>query len=214
MSPRTIQTPQSDRTDTAGNISADHHSRVTRLFIKHHASLKRMVERRISPAIRGRLDPSDVVQEAYLEISRQSESFSSQCSTHFLPWAIQITRQVLAHAHRRHLGVQKRNVMKEVRMESMLPSDGVADSFPRVLSEPNESPSRKAIHHELETRVCNALLKMEELDRQIIMLRHFSQLSNRESAKSLGLSKTAASNRYIRALSRLRRMMDKTESSQ
>ncbi len=48
---------------------------------------------------------------------------------------------------------------------------------------------------------------MEPLDREILVLRHFEELSNGEAAQVLGLSKSAASNRYIRVLERLKAMV-------
>ena len=48
---------------------------------------------------------------------------------------------------------------------------------------------------------------MEPLDQEVLALRHYEELSNREIAHVLGLSKTAASNRYMRALIRLKEML-------
>jgi RNA polymerase sigma-70 factor, ECF subfamily len=66
------------------------------------------------------------------------------------------------------------------------------------------SPTRAAFRAEMQLKIQDALNAMDAVDREIITLRHFEELSNSETAQVLDLSKTAASNRYIRALKRLK----------
>jgi RNA polymerase sigma-70 factor (ECF subfamily) len=68
-------------------------------------------------------------------------------------------------------------------------------------------PDDAAARAELQQKLQDSLNGMDPTDREILTLRHFEELSNKEAAHVLGISKTAASNRYVRALERLRTIM-------
>jgi RNA polymerase sigma-70 factor (ECF subfamily) len=76
------------------------------------------------------------------------------------------------------------------------------------------SPSQAAIRHELQARLHAALDEMNPLDREILALRHFEELSNNEVARVLEITPEAASKRYLRALRRLREILDEPPESQ
>src|SRR5205823_12848241 len=69
------------------------------------------------------------------------------------------------------------------------------------------SPTQAPLRAELQIRVQEALNAMEPLDREVLTLRHFELLSNAETAAVLGIKKSAASNRYVRALERLKDLL-------
>ena len=72
------------------------------------------------------------------------------------------------------------------------------------------TPAAAATWHELQRRFQAAVDSLDELDREVVVMRHFEQLSNQEVAQSLGLSEPAAGMRYLRAMRRLRTMLDET----
>jgi RNA polymerase sigma-70 factor (ECF subfamily) len=174
------------------------------LFTRYRSRLKRMVKLRLDPRVQGRIDPSDVVQEAYLEVSRKLADYLREPKLPFFLWLRLLTGQKLAHAHRHHLGVQARDASREVSLyRGALPEASSAALAAQLVGRLT-TPSQAAVKAELKLRIQEALNSMDALDREVLTLRHFEQLNNSETALVLGLSRTAASNRYVRALERLR----------
>lgn len=173
-------------------------------FTRHRARLLRMVKLRLDPRVRGRVDPSDVVQEAYLEISRKLADYLREPTIPFFLWLRLLTGQKLALAHRQHLGVQARDAGREVSLFHGAYPEASSAALAAQLMGRLSTPSQAAAKHELRVRVQDALNTMDPIDREVLTLRHFEQLSNFETAMVLGIKDTAAANRYVRALSRLR----------
>jgi RNA polymerase sigma-70 factor, ECF subfamily len=173
------------------------------LFGQFRPRLERMVRLRLDPRLRGRLDPSDVLQEAYLEAAKKFTDFIEQESMPLFLWLRLVTTQKLTDIHRFH-GMQKRDTKRELSVcrGSEPPASSVllARQFLGRLS----SPSRIAIRAELRRSVQDALDGLDPIDREVLALRHFEHLSNAETAQVLGIKPNAASNRYIRAVKRLR----------
>jgi RNA polymerase sigma-70 factor (ECF subfamily) len=167
-----------------------------------------MVDFRLDRRLYGRVDSSDVLQEAYMEISRRVGEFLSNPTVSFFVWARQITWQTLLMTHRKHLGVQKRNVRQEVRLHHGPNIHATSVSLAAHLIAQMTSPSQAAIREERYNQLHEALNSMDEIDREVLALRHFEHLSNNEVAQVLGIQKTAASNRYVRALKRLKEILE------
>ncbi|MEO8272386.1 MAG: sigma-70 family RNA polymerase sigma factor, partial [Aureliella sp.] len=121
-------------------------------------------------------------------------------------WMRRLTLQCVVDAHRHHFR-QKRSVGKEVKLSVSLSGDETSRSIVNALFDPRISPSQAAVQAEELERMRRALDAMDETDREVLALRHFERLSNNETAEELGLSVTAASNRYIRAMARLADLM-------
>ncbi len=187
-------------------LNSDTAEAVAELFSRYRGRLLRMVTLRLDRRLYGRIDAADVLQEAYLEVSRRIDSYLSDPRVSFFVWARQITWQTLLTAHRRHFG-QKRNPGHEQR--GRWDSCGDETSFPLAeqLVGQLTSPSQAAMRAERLTHLRTAIDAMDETDREIIALRHFEQLGNSEAAEILGLKETAASNRYVRALTRLKQTL-------
>lgn len=187
--------------------SVDRLLAVTRMFVQHRPQLLKMVEQRMHPLLRGRLDPTDILQEAFLEMSERIEQFYAQQEVPFHIWAHAITKQKLSQAHRKHLDAKKRNAVLEMR--SLAPTNGDKSSIliTTRLAHDGKTPSQTVILRDQIGGLMNAMSELSEADRTVIKMRHFQHLSNEEVASSLGLSKTAASNRYVRALCRLRSLL-------
>lgn len=182
--------------------SGDEHT-LSEHFERQRPRLVRMVELRLDPSLRPRLDPADVVQESWLEVARRFPQWRQNDSLPFQVWLRLVTGQTLAKAHRRHLAAHLRDAMKEApaaesRLSVSAPS--FADAFVASATTPTQAVQRE----ELRARVLAALQELDEVDREIVALRHFEGLSNEEAAAELGIEPAAASKRFTRALLRLR----------
>jgi RNA polymerase sigma-70 factor (ECF subfamily) len=180
------------------------------LLAQCRGRLRKMVELRLDRRLQGRVDPSDVIQEAFLEASSRLQDYLREPSMPFFLWLRFITRQKLMVLHRRHLGTRARDANREVSLYGgRLPEASSAVLVNQLLG-PSSTPSQAAQRGERKTRVEEALHSMAAIDREVLLLRHFEELTNGETAVALGISTTAANNRYVRALKRLRRILTST----
>jgi len=177
------------------------------LFTRFRDRLKRMVDLRLSRRLQGRVDDSDVVQEAYLEASRRLQEYVAEPGLPFYLWLRHLTGLKLAEVHRRHLGTQLRNADREVTLHrGGLPAADSASLAAQLLGTAT-TPSEAAIRAETRLQVQEALNAMDPIDREVLALKHFEQLSTSEIAQVLGLSKAGAGSRYLRAIKRLRAIL-------
>jgi RNA polymerase sigma-70 factor (ECF subfamily) len=177
------------------------------LFERDRERLRRMVSLRMDQRLQGRVDPSDVIQEAHIEAMTRLPEYLRQPTMPFFLWLRLLVGQRLNFLHRRHLGAQARDAGREVRLyHGALPEASSAALAARLLGHFTQ-PSQAAVRAERKIRIQTALNAMDRLDREILALRHFEQLSNAEVAHALGLSTSAASKRYVRALERLKEIL-------
>jgi RNA polymerase sigma-70 factor (ECF subfamily) len=165
-----------------------------------------MVRLRLHPRLNQRLDESDVVQEAFFDAACRLQEFTSQGSITFFLWLRQITAHKLIDLHRRHLGASRRDIRLEVALPEPFPS-AMSASLAAQLLAGISSPSSAAAKAETQRLVQEALESMHEIDREVLALRHFERLSNAETAHVLQVSESACSNRYVRALGRLKQII-------
>jgi RNA polymerase sigma-70 factor (ECF subfamily) len=177
------------------------------LFQQHRGRLEQMVRLRLDRRLQGRLDPADVLQEAYLDVARRFKEFAAERPMPFFLWLRFLTGQRLVDLHRRHLGAKMRDAGLEVSLYRGGFPRASSASLAELLLGRLTSASRAAIRAETQLRVQEALNAMDETDREVLVLRHFEMLSNEEAAQVLGLKPSAASNRHIRALKRLKEIM-------
>jgi RNA polymerase sigma-70 factor (ECF subfamily) len=178
------------------------------LFGRYRERLKRMVRLRLDRRLQGRIDASDVLQEAYLDLARRAPEFFAQPpALPFFLWLRLLTGQRLVTIHRQHLGTRMRDVGLEVALRHGAMPQASSASLAAALLGRLTSPSQAAVKAEMQLRLQEALNGMDPLDREVLVLRHFEELTNAETAEVLGLQKTAASNRYVRALKRLRAIL-------
>ena len=178
------------------------------LFSRHQERLWRMVRLRLSRRLQGRIDETDVVQEAFVEASRKIGEYLANPQAPFFLWLRQLTLLKLAELHRRHLGVEMRAAHREVSIYNGALPEASSVSLAAQLLGKLTSPSQAAIRVEKQMRVQEALDGMSLVDREILSLRHLEQLSNAEAAHVLGLSPSGATARHVRALKRLRAIID------
>jgi RNA polymerase sigma-70 factor (ECF subfamily) len=174
------------------------------LFLRYRERLKRMVELRMDRRLQGRADPSDVLQEAYIDARQRVHHYLDKPQMSFFVWLRQVSMQRLIDIHRRHLGAQMRDARQEVSLHRGDLSAVTSASMAAQLVGHLTSPSQQAARAELIDQVEEALEQMDPIDREVLVLRHFEELANNDIAEVLGITKAAASNRYVRALTRLR----------
>lgn len=170
--------------------------------------LERIVSFRLDRRLCGRVDPADVVQEAFLEcIARMPEYFSQERMPFFL-WLRFITVQKLLIVHRQHIGTKARDAAREISLwHGPLPGASSADLAAQLLGR-FTTPSQAAVRAETRLKLEQAINSMEPIDREVLALRHFEQLNNHETADLLNINPTTASNRYVRAIKRLKSILD------
>jgi RNA polymerase sigma-70 factor (ECF subfamily) len=177
---------------------------LTELFTHYRERLRQMVRLRLDRRLQGRLDPSDVLQEAFLDVSQRAAEYLANPAMPCYLWLRFLTGQRLQALHRQHLGAQKRDAGQEVSLyRGALPHATSASLAAQLLGHMT-SPTQAAARAEMQIKLQEALNTMDPLDREVLVLRHFEELTNNETAEVLGIQKAAASNRYIRALKRLK----------
>jgi RNA polymerase sigma-70 factor (ECF subfamily) len=179
------------------------------LFARYHGRLKRMVHLRLSRRLQGRVDDSDVLQEAYLDVCRRLPEYVQQPALPFYLWLRHLTGLKLIEMHRRHLGTQLRDADREVTLHRGGLPEADSVSLAAQLLGKLTTPSQAAIKAETRLYVQDALNSMDPVDREVLALKHFEQLSTSEIAEILGLSKAGAGSRYLRAIKRLREILSR-----
>jgi RNA polymerase sigma-70 factor (ECF subfamily) len=180
---------------------------IVELLERYRARLRRMVGLRLDPRLRGRIDPSDVIQEGYLDAVRRLEEFVRDPSVPFYIWLRFLVGQRLQEQHRRHLGTPGRDVGREVSLYHGAMPGASTGALAARLQGKLTSPTQAATRAERKVRLQEALNRMDPLDREILVLRHYEQMKNGDAAAALGLSVKAASKRYTRALERLEEIL-------
>jgi RNA polymerase sigma-70 factor (ECF subfamily) len=177
------------------------------VFCRYRSRLRRMVRLRLDRRLLGRLDPSDVLQDTYLEFARSLADYLRNPEVPVFVWLRFLTGRKLQALHRHHLGTHMRDAGREVALHHGALPQASSESLAAQLLGRLTTPSQAAVRAELQVRVQEALDSMDAIDREVLALRHFEQLSNAETAQVLGLSEAAASNRFVRALGRLKSIL-------
>jgi RNA polymerase sigma-70 factor, ECF subfamily len=198
MSPPPGQVPGLVARAAAGDREA-----IVELLERYRSRLRRMVALRLDPRLKGRVDASDVIQEGYLDAMRRLDEFIRDPTVPFYIWLRFLVGQRVQEQHRRHLGTPGRDVGREISIyRGAMPGASTGALAARLLGKLT-SPSAAALRAERKIRLQEALNRMDPLDREVLVLRHYEQMSNGDVAAALGLTFKAASKRYTRALERL-----------
>jgi RNA polymerase sigma-70 factor (ECF subfamily) len=174
----------------------------------HEERLRLMAALRLNPRLQGRVAPSDVLQETFLQAALGLAEYLRRPQAPFYLWLRGIARNRLLQLHRDHLQAERRDARREAAIDASPQADSVA--LAAVLAADDTLPSQAAIRAELQRRLYDALEQLQPLDREVLALRHFEQLSNAETAQELGVTPAAASKRYLRALQRLKVILSPT----
>ncbi len=199
-----------NETDPIGaRLKCGDRSALAELFEHHRDRLLRMVDLRLDGRLRARLDPADIIQDAYVDASISLNEFVRDPKLSPFLWLRLIVAERLVVAHRQHLGVKMRDAGREVSLyRGALPEASTA-ALAEMLLGRLTTPTQAAQRAERLLRIQKALNSLEPIDREVLALRHFEHLNRVEAAQALGISEEAGAKRYIRALKRLKAMMAK-----
>ncbi|MHC4399496.1 MAG: sigma-70 family RNA polymerase sigma factor [Planctomycetota bacterium] len=174
------------------------------LFSRYRERLHRAVRFRLDRRLPGRVDADDVLQEAYLAAAQRVGHFLEKPAMSLFVWLRLIVGQTLIDVHRRHLGAQMRDADRDVSLHVGGRARSSSGSLAGNLIDSRTSPSRAAMRKERSQQLEAVLAAMSRVDREVLTLRHFEELTNREVAEYLGIGQKAASIRYVRAVKRLK----------
>lgn len=178
-----------------------------RLLLSYRDHLVRIVKIRMDTRVQSRVDPTDVVQDTYMEATRRFAEYIDNPNMEFFLWLRFLTIQRLIQVHRFHLGAQARDAAREVSINRSPTPQATSAVLAAQLLGSLTSPTRAAVRQEDQAMLEKALNDMDELDREVLILRHFERLSVSETAQVLNLSDSGASSRYFRALGKLKKIM-------
>lgn len=209
----TIMWPEAEQTQELLAAAKEGQSEaVNRLLEKHRAALRRMVDLRIDRVLERRVDASDVVQDVMLEANNRLEDYLRDPVMPFHLWLRQMAQDRIIDLHRRHRVAAKRSIDKERPLQGSPRLDQSTLDLAAQLCDREMTPAEAATWRELERRFQGAVEQLEEKDREVVLMRHFEQLTNSEVAQALGLSEPAAGMRYMRAMRRLRSLLSDMDS--
>jgi RNA polymerase sigma-70 factor, ECF subfamily len=175
---------------------------------RHRARLRRMVEARLDRRVRGRVDPSDVLQDGFADAVVKLPGYLTDPKLPLFLWLRLIVGERLSKIHREHLGAQVRDAGREVSLyRGPMPAASSAALAAHLLGK-ETSPTQAVVRAERLLRLQEALNALDPLDREILSLRHFEELTHAEAAKVLEIQEAAAAKRYIRALKRLKDVLN------
>ena len=177
------------------------------LFSRERDRLWRVIHFRLAEPLRGRLGPDDVLQEAFLAASQRLKHYADSPATSPFIWLRMIVNQTLVDLHRQHLGAQRRDAAREVSLDGVPYPQATSASVAIQLVGVFTSPSGAAARADMFSLVQTAIEQMDPIDREVLALRHFEELTNSEVAEALGIEQKAASIRYVRALRRLKEIL-------
>jgi RNA polymerase sigma-70 factor (ECF subfamily) len=175
------------------------------LLGRHRQRLRHMIALRLDRRLQARLDPSDVVQETLAEAARRLVDYARLRPLPFYPWLRQLAWERLVQLHRKHVRAGKRSVRRE-QADLPLPDESAVALVDRLVSR-GSSPSARLRHHEQARRVQAILARLDESDREVLVLRYLEHLSTEELAAVLGLTAAGVKTRQLRALRRLRDLL-------
>ncbi len=179
------------------------------LFARHKERLRRMVRLRLDPRLRGRYDSTRVLHEVYQDVSRRIGEYLSGPPMPFFLWLRRVAGQRLAALREEHLGEKAADVGPEVSLyRGALPEVNSVSLAAQLLGQAT-SATQAAARADMQIRLQEALNAMDPLDREILTLCHFEDLSNAEAALALGTDPAETSKRYIRAIKQLKEILSR-----
>jgi len=170
--------------------------------------LRILAEIELSPRLRVKEDPSDIVQQSLLEAHRDLASFRGQTDAELVAWLRTILAHNLANAGR-HYQTQKRDLRREQVITKQLEQSSV--QLENFLADDRTSPSQRAVHNEQVQRLADAMTLLLDDEKAAILLKHFQAWSLSQIGKHLGRSNDAVAGLLKRGLKKLRFHMQEQE---
>jgi RNA polymerase sigma-70 factor (ECF subfamily) len=172
------------------------------LLLPYQPWLRLMARLQLDSQFQAKFDASDIVQQTLLEACRDLPKFRGQTEAQLLAWLRQVLAHVIAHEVRRYAGAEKRDVGREVSLEQSLAQS--SQRLGNLLAASGTSPSQQAARHEQEVLLAEALARLPDDYREVIILRNLEGLSHEEIAQRMGRSPGAVRMLWVRALAQLR----------
>lgn len=173
------------------------------LMEMHRIYLRKLVDVRMEPGIRRRVDPSDVVQETFIVVSHRIENYLKNPPASFRVWLRSMAVEKLIDLRRRHLA-KKRSIGREIHL-----SDASSMALAKGLF--SGRPSQILQRRELAEQVRQIMMRLGDTDREILLLRHVEELSNSEAAEVLSIEPDTARKRLGRAMIRLTTLLSDSD---
>ena len=200
--------PEKDQTvELLARAKVGNDAAINELMDRHRNSLRQLVRMRLDQKIQKRVDVSDVVQDVLVEANRRLQRYIENPVMPFHLWLRQIAKDRIIDAHRRHRVSAKRSVDREQVLIAPRGYDQSSIQLASLLGDPRLTPAAAALQQEMAKKVEQAISLLDEKDCEIIVMRHYEHLTNQEIGKVLNLTEPAASMRYLRAIRRLRVVM-------
>jgi RNA polymerase sigma-70 factor (ECF subfamily) len=178
-------------------------------LLEHYRKrLRHMIGLRLDKRIAARVDPSDITQEALKTAHCRLPEYFANPQISFYPWLRRIATDRMADAYRTHVAAERRSVLKEHVWKPDLNDESVAELAQSIVTS-SIGPDEQALEQERHQQVVVALGQLKPPDREILVLRYLEQLGVREIADVLEISETAVTSRHLRALQRLRRLLER-----
>ncbi len=195
-------------------LGDDREEALARFFSEVRDRLARVVAFRLDYRLSGRVSESDVIQDTFVRAAQRIDSYLEKPDMPFFVWLRLEASQRLHEIHRQHFGAEKRDVRREVNMTQKPAGNATSLALAAHLVAQMTSASQIIERAEQINRLERTLSELNELDREVIALRHFEEMSNIETAEILKIEPAAASKRYIRALKRLKEIMESLQEDQ
>jgi len=203
----------SDETELTARMREGNKDALATVFSDYRERLRRIIQFRIDYRIAARVSDSDILQETYIAAAKRLAHFSKQTEMSAFLWLRLLAKQQLVDIHRQHLKAEKRDARKEMGLRPQAASAQTSMALAVQLAGSITAASEVVARAETIALLESSLNEMDEIDREVIALRHFEELTNIETASVLNLQPSAASKRYLRAMSRLSQLMSKLEGS-
>ncbi len=199
-----MDTTPGDSVDPIARLKGGDRKALAELFHAHRDRLRRMVELRIDARLRARIDASDVLQEAFMDVANDLDAYLADPKLPPLLWLRLHVGRRLTTLHRKHLGTKMRDAGIEISLYQGALPEASSAALASMLLGKHTSPTQAAQRAERLLRVQEALNSLDPIDREVLALRHFEQLGRNEAAQVLGITQEAGAKRYFRALKRLK----------
>jgi RNA polymerase sigma-70 factor (ECF subfamily) len=174
-----------------------------RLLERYQRYLTLLAGLELGPQLRGKVDAADVVQETFLEASRNFHRFQGSNEATLIAWLRQILATSLANVERRYLGTHARDVRLERQIADALDRSSVM--LDRALVAQQSTPSQQAAHREQAVLLADALAELPPDYREVIILRHLEGLTFPQAAERMGRSVDSVEKLWLRGVTKLRR---------
>ncbi|MGE0755534.1 MAG: sigma-70 family RNA polymerase sigma factor [Pirellulaceae bacterium] len=182
------------------------------LLQKYSGYLKLLAQVQLEKQLRGRVSPSDVVQETLMEAHRDFEQFRGTSQAEFAGWLRRILVHTLARLVEYHVLAAKRDVRREIALEDMSASlERSTIRLGAILAAPGTSPSSAVEHHEHLLALADALAALRPEHGEVIRLRHLEGLPFAQVAERLQRTEGAVRMLWLRAIEQLRRQLAKRD---